>query len=647
MSSIMKQPEIIFFMMLSLLFFGSVVAKIFRIPTIIALILGGLLIGPKVLNILPLNDTVESFATIGLIYLMFNIGIEIDLSQFKYYKKRATIFFLMTYLLPQVSGIAVGWLFGLSLTSSILLGAIYASYTLVAYPIASELGILKNEAVALSVCASVFTDMTALFILTFVLDTKTGGSIWLNFGSLIGVIIICTTAILLILPLLAKVFFRFYSDGKINFPFVLLVLFASASLAQVTGLHAVIGSFLGGIAINQLLPKESRVVRQVLFTGETIFVPLFLISIGMRIDVKAIFTSWETILLGLSITFAVYITKFAAAWGARRLFNYSKPEMYTMWGLTHAQAAATLAIVLIGTRAHLFSDTVLQASIIMVLFTLISSPLMVKYFGSKLSKTKNEHQHLPIMQNILIPITKDEFPNNTIEFASRIARFGKGKLLFLNIANTSSAMGTRRELLRAGPMKDPDTKIELINRIEKTSITESILNKSIENEASLILLNWDNNQCSKDRIFNQDLDEIIWNAPSPVAVVLLKKPIKSIRRVVAVIGENIIGIKLQEQFPEIAKDIAKALDVPIHLLATKHYIDKYQKRFKNKFQSTASEIIPITDDIISTVMDEVSKNDLVLIPSMGSKDRFDKNPDLIPYNLWQEDDISLIMIHFN
>lgn len=218
MTSIINTPEMMFFTMLAVLFISSIISRITHIPDIITLIIGGVILGPDGFNILPLNATMESFATIGLIFLMFTVGLEIDLSQFQFYRKRAITFYFLTYFIPQISGLAIGWIFGLSLGSSILLGAIYASYTLVAYPIASEMGIIKNEAVAISICASVFSDITALLILAIVLHTQAGNFSWESLTNLGAMIIISAASILIIIPYLGRLFFRFYSDGKINFP---------------------------------------------------------------------------------------------------------------------------------------------------------------------------------------------------------------------------------------------------------------------------------------------------------------------------------------------------------------------------------------------------------------------------------------------
>lgn len=282
----------------------------------------------------------------------------------------------------------------------------------------------------------------------------------------------------------------------------------------------------------------------------------------------------------------------------------------------------------------------------MVLFTLITSPLLVKYFGSQIKSTMKKKK-LPLLNNILVPINHDDFPDNTLEFASRLARYGQGKMLILNVADSTSSMEVRRDKLRAGPLKDPDTKIELINRVEKGDFAPCILKQTIESEASLILMDWDGQGGTRGRLFSPEIDATVWNSPQPVALVLLKNPIKSFHRVIAVIGEHLVGIKLEDEFPDIAQTISKALDLPLVIMATKNYIGRFQSKTSKLLSLSPNQLIPIDEELIDTVVNGVSKNDLILIPTMGVKDRFDKNPDMLTYNLWSNSPSSLIIMNFN
>lgn len=523
-ASFLQEPAVLFLIMLATIFLAPLIADFIYIPKIVGLIVGGLIVGPHGLNILPLNDIVKLFATIGLIYLMFDIGLEVNLDQFIAYRKRIILFFFLTFFIPQIFSILIGWYFNLNLNSSILLGAIFGSYTLVAYPIITRLGILKNEAIAITVSAVVLTDIAALLILIVTLNIHEGNFSFFNLSKLCISITVYSIILLLALPPLIKLFFRYYTNKQIGFLFLLFILFISAVSAHWIGMHAIIGAFLCGLAINRGLSRESGVIKQILFTGESLFVPIFLMSIGMELNPTALLFSTKILIFGFALTAGVYISKLVAALITSYLFHYKSAQMWTIWGLSQAQAAATLAIILIGMQANLFPNYVLNGTIIMVLFTLISSPLLVEYFGVYIKPIDKESKVRPVFKRILAPIDRNDFPLLLIELASMLTHYGTGKLLLLNVGEKDADIKERREKLRAGPLKNPDIEIELINEIEK-SVSRCVLKEVIENEASLIMMNWVKNDHRRGRIFSADVDNVVWESTVPVAITLLKTPV--------------------------------------------------------------------------------------------------------------------------
>ena len=190
-----------------------------------------------------------------------------------------------------------------------------------------------------------------------------------------------TVVILWGVPRLGRLFFRHFSGNVVEFQFVLVVLFVAAVAAQLIGIHTIVGAFLAGLAINETLSEQSRAIKNVLFLGDSFFVPLFLVTVGMRLDPAAVVANERTLLIGLSLTVAVYVTKFLASWITARLYGYSRDQMMTSWGLSQAQAAATLATILVGTEAGVFPEYIFNAAILMILFTSVSSPLLVQHFG--------------------------------------------------------------------------------------------------------------------------------------------------------------------------------------------------------------------------------------------------------------------------
>ena len=522
---LLQEPAAIFLTIIAVILIAPLLTERVRLPGIVGLIVGGVIIGRHGLNLLVTGPVITLFGEVGLIYLMFNAGLEIDLQQLGRQIKKPIVFASISYVLPQASGIVLGRLFGLSWSGSVLLGAVYASQTLLAYPILSKLGIIKNEAVAITMGATVFTDVVSLLVLAVITGSQNSGISVLYIGKLVGLTVLYTVVILWGVPRLGRLFFRHFSGNVVEFQFVLVVLFVAAVAAQLIGIHTIVGAFLAGLAINETLSEQSRAIKNVLFLGNSFFVPLFLVTVGMRLDPAAVVANERTLLIGLSLTVAVYVTKFLASWITARLYGYSRDQMMTSWGLSQAQAAATLATILVGTEAGVFPEYIFNAAILMILFTSVSSPLLVQHFGEKLKPPREEEEHRPEFNRILVPIVASDPPAQALNLASMLARSQDGKLLVLNLASEDKPLKTRREKLKADFLKQPETEVELLDRIEE-SFQHGILKEAVESQASMILLDWPQEEQSNRRIFDRLVDEVIWEAKVPVAVARLK----SIRR---------------------------------------------------------------------------------------------------------------------
>jgi Kef-type K+ transport system membrane component KefB len=420
--SLLREPVAVFLTIMAVILITPLLTQRVRLPGIVGLILGGMLVGPHVLNLLATGRTIELLSSVGLIYLMFSAGLEIDLHQFARVRNKSLVFGLLTFTIPQVSGIGLGRVLGLDWPASILLGSVYASHTLLAFPILSRLRIVRNEAIAVTIGATVFTDVAALLVLAIVAGAQDSGAATGFFVRLFGLMIGYTLLILFGLPRLGKYFFRRFTTHSVEFQFVLVALFVAAMLAELIGMHAIVGAFLAGLAINYTLPRRSTVISQVLFLGESFFIPLFLMYVGMIIDPLVIVSNVKTLLTGLALTVAVYSTKFAAAWLTRRLFNYSRDELFTMWGLSQAQAAATLATILVGLELDIFPSSVFDGAILMVLFTSITSPLLVERFGMRLHAEPEPVEHATQFDRILVPIANPATQAHLINLAGILAR---------------------------------------------------------------------------------------------------------------------------------------------------------------------------------------------------------------------------------
>jgi len=642
---LLQEPAAIFLTILAVIFISPLLSKQVRLPGIVGVILGGIIIGQHGLNLLAVGPTIQLFGSVGLIYLMFNAGLEIDLDQFQVVRNRSIVFAALSYALPQASGFLVGRLFGLGWQASVLLGAIYASQTLVAYPVLSRLGIMRNEAVSITVGATVFTDITSLLVLSVIVGSKGSGLSLLFLGRLILLTVGYALLVLLGVPRLGKLFFQHFSGQTVEFQFVLVVLFIAAVLAQFIGIHTIVGAFLVGLAINATLSKQSRVTGQVLFLGESLFVPLFLMTVGMRLDPVAIFANVQTLLIGLSLTAAVYVTKFVAAWITAWLFNYSSDQMLIAWGLSQAQAAATLATILVATQNDLFPEYVFNGAILMILLTSITSPLVVEKFGAGLKPPKEEQEERPRYKRILLPIYGGKIPEHLIELAVQLHKLSEGKLLVLNLAENEDVLKAQRGSLESGILKDPEADTEQVDRIE-TSTAKAIIHAAIENQASLVVLDWPDEGQAGENIFGETLNEVIWNLKTPLFAAHISTPVNALERVVMVVSAHTVGVKFNLESLETAKDISEAMDVPLVVMTTRHYLEDLENNLDLNDENSPQLIRLGDEDSLQIIDEEATENDLVILPSMGSQARFEAQQTRVPFQLMQELESSLLVIHF-
>jgi Kef-type K+ transport system membrane component KefB len=286
-------------------------------------------------------------------------------------------------------GMGLGYILGLDMLGMILLGSAFASHTLLAFPILTKLGVTRNEAVAVTTGATVLTDIGAFIVLAVVLGAKSGGGIdvW-YFIQLLAMLLMFTAVIIFGLPRLGKIVFQKLTGRALEFQFVVVALFVAAFTAELIGVHEVVGAFLAGLAVNSMLPRHSPVAGHVLFIGESFFIPLFLLYSGLITDPLTFLKSPQTIVVAFGVTVVAYVSKLIAAWLTSKIYKYTPSEFWTVYGLSHAQAAVTIPTLVIGLETGLFDATLFNAAILMILLTSITSPLVVQRFAPDLQSVE-------------------------------------------------------------------------------------------------------------------------------------------------------------------------------------------------------------------------------------------------------------------
>ncbi|MBR2450432.1 MAG: cation:proton antiporter [Paludibacteraceae bacterium] len=371
---------------IGIIWFVPIVCRKIHVPSIVGFILAGIVIGPSVLNLVGESPSIKILGSLGMLYIMFQSGSEIDINDFKQYKYRSLFFGLCTFLIPFGLGIITsryllpyGWL------PSLLLGAMYGSHTLMTYPIVSRYGVQKNMAVNITVGATMVAITLSLIVLAIVEGWSHPVRSIADYAIQLSLVVVFLISVLWLFPRFARMFFKRYRDPISEFMVVMLMLVGSAFLADLAGLEGILGAFLCGVSLNRLLPNRSPLMGRINFVGNSIFVPLFLIGVGLMIDIHAFWSGWTTVTIAIVMITTKLIGKSLAAWIAQVVFRFSKHERQLVFGLSHATAAGTLAIVTIAYQMGLLSSDVLNASVLMILVLCTTASFITEHAAKELA----------------------------------------------------------------------------------------------------------------------------------------------------------------------------------------------------------------------------------------------------------------------
>ncbi len=404
-------PTVVFTLALVVVLVIPLLFERMRLPGLIGLIVAGIILGPHAANLIPDDSVVQHLGGAGLLYLMFLVGLEIDMHRFRQERRFSLVFGLWTFLIPQILGtLGAVYLLGLPWPAAILMASMFASHTLVPYPIVQRLGLVKERVVTTTAGGTVLTDTLALLVLAVVAEsTRSGGltgMFWIRQGLLF---VLYAGAIVLSAPRLSRWFFSHIGnvEGLPGFLFVLSFAFGCAVLAPFAGLEPIIGTFLAGLSLNLLIPEQSRLMIRLRFVGEALFIPFFLISVGLRVDVGLLAGSGKAWTVMLYMVAAGYLTKFLAAVISGKMLQFSRNEIGILFGLSVNQAAATLAAVIVGVELGIFSEAILNGTILMILATCLLGPWVTERYGRRMAMEAADRrlESSGAPERIMIPVS--------------------------------------------------------------------------------------------------------------------------------------------------------------------------------------------------------------------------------------------------
>jgi len=548
-SETLREPVTTFVLLLAIVLVTPPLFERFKLPGIVGLLAAGVLFGGSGLGWLNADaEIMKLFSEIGKIYLMFVAGLEIDLALFQKTRDRSLGFGFLTFAIPLVCGIAIGLLFNFGWLAAVLIGSLLASHTLLAYPIVQRLGIIGDEAVTVTVGATIFTDIGSLLVLAICLGISQGDFSTLKLLTLLGSLGLYAIAVLFGLKKLGQVFFQKTGKDEGNqFLFVLLSVFLCALVAQLIGVENIIGAFLAGLAINSII-GDGPVKEKTEFMGSVLFIPMFFVAMGLLLDLQAFSSILSVIELPLLIVGTLLFAKGAAALVARQWFGYSWPQAWTMWSLSIPQVAATLAAALVGYEAEIINAEVFNSVILLMLVTAIVGPLVTDRAGRQLVVqdilTDTEMvdwlpppSDIPESFCVVVPVYNPHTEQWLLELAAMVARYQNGQVIPLAIALAQPQMDSpqlarglahSRQRLEAAQAVSEHLAATLVPKLRiEYNVAQAISHVSREENANLIVLGMGRQSGLRSRLFSNLQDEVLWSAHCPVVVArLMESPAK-------------------------------------------------------------------------------------------------------------------------
>jgi Kef-type K+ transport system membrane component KefB/nucleotide-binding universal stress UspA family protein len=573
----LENPVLIFSLILFIILFAPILLNKLRIPHLIGLIIAGAIIGPHGFNIMLRDSSIELYGTVGLLYIMFLAGLEIDIADFKKNSGKSLYFGLLTFTFPIVLGFLVGYyILQFNLMSSILLASMFSSHTLIVYPIISKYGITKNRAVNIGVGGTMITDTMALLVLAVIVGMTTGevnNEFWIRMGVSL---LVFGLIIMLLFPLIGRWFFKHFEDKISQYIFVLAMVFLGAFLAEAAGVEPIIGAFLVGLALNKLIPHTSPLMNRVEFVGNALFIPIFLIGVGMLIDFKVFITDIETIKVAGWMILVAIVSKYIAAWVAQKTLRFSADERRILFGLSSAQAAATLAVVLVGYNIilnqpdidagllqgitvepdRLLNESVLNGSILMILVSCTLASFVAQRGAQNVSITEANTEETvnpeDSSERILVAMNNMDTAGEMIDLALMVKSHNNKRGLYgLNVIdnNTGDSIAHKNasRILSKATSNASAADIQLHELIRyDINIVNGITNVVKENSITDLILGLHESKGISVNFLGNLTEGILTRCNTTTLIYKPSQPLATIKRHVIIIPER---AEREEGFP--------------------------------------------------------------------------------------------------
>lgn len=609
-------PTWIFFLVLIIILFAPMILGRLRIPHIIGMILAGVVVGKYGFNILERDSSFELFGKVGLYYIMFLAGLEMDMDDFKKNRTKGLVFGMFTFLIPMGLGIWSSMsMLNYGFLTSVLLASMYASHTLIAYPIISRYGLSRQRTVSITIGGTAVTVVLALMVLAVIggmyKGEDVGGLFWVL---LVAKVVLLFGLIIFLMPRISRWFFRTYEDAVMQFIFVLAMVFLGGGLMELVGMEGILGAFLAGLVLNRFVPHVSPLMNRLEFVGNALFIPYFLIGVGMIIDVRCLFTEGEALKVAVVMTVVATFSKWLAAWITQKIYGMKKVEGSLIFGLSNAQAAATLAAVLIGhgiimeNGERLLNDDVLNGTVVMILFTCIISSVVTERAARKMVTQENlmEGSEGKEQERILIPVANPETIEGLVGMALMM-RHPKQKesLVALSVINDNNTSETKeligkRNLERTAMIAAAaDASVKTVLRYD-LNIAQGIIHTQKEYAVTDIVIGLHRKTNLMDSFFGTMTENLLKGTNHQIMIAKLLMPVNTLRRIVVAVPDKAEYEKGFLKWMTQLCRMGKQLGCRVHFFATedtlKHLRALTEKQEANTF--TEFSLLEEWDDLL-------------------------------------------------
>lgn len=546
----LRQPVVIFLLVLLIILICPIIFRRLRIPHIVGLILAGVIVGPYGFNLLARDASFEIFGQVGILYLMFLAAVEIDMFHLRKNLRSGILFGLLTFAIPTVAGIfGTRIAFGSAWTTCALIATMYASHTLISYPIVSKFGLQNEKPAVVAVCGTIVAVLLALMMLAGVVEVaETGFRPWHLFR-LSGLMVVYALVTGYGIRWLTKYFFRAFNDQVSQFIYVLAVVFVASLLAQIIGLEAILGAFFAGLVLNRFIPMRSGLMGRISFVGNAIFIPYFLIGVGMLINVHVIFKSWNVVWVALNMVAVAMGAKWFAAYLGAKLLSMGSTDRRIMFGLSSGKAAATIAATMIGYQHGLLSEDMMNGAVLMILVCCVVSTVTTERGAKNLRIEKTEEELRSEGERV-----PGEYARQLVAVANPVTAEGLMRMallmrnrrnqnpvtaLFVYNSDDARSLERGRNALRSAvsAAQAIDIEVKDIERFD-LNVVAGVINEAKQNRSSDIMIGMHRRSNVTDTFHGPVIDSLLYATHKMIFIARTFIPVDTVSRLMVYVPDK-------------------------------------------------------------------------------------------------------------